>query len=128
MTIALRFALWAGIGLTLYLSLMPAPPAIPGLPSDPVKHAIGWAGLTLLSGMANRRLPTLQLVILMAIGNLATEVLQGLAQTGRNTDLRDWVWGLAGTLFVAGLRSLVPSTRSNETEGEDVATPESMRN
>ena len=111
MTIAFRFALWVGIGVTLYLSLMSAPPAIPGLASDPMKHAAGWAGLTLLSGMAYRKLPTLQLIVLLALGNLATEILQGLAPTGRDMDIFDWAWGMAGTLVVVGPRSILHSTR-----------------
>ena len=122
MTLALRFILLVGIGLALWLSLMSAPPAIPGLPTDPMKHAVGWAGLTLLSGMAHRKLPALELVILMAFGNLATEVLQGIVQTGRNTDAIDWVWGMAGTLAVASLRYIVPLVRPCEIEANPCDT------
>ena len=117
MTIAFKLALWAGIGLMLYLSLTPAPPAIPGLPSDPVKHAAGWAGLTLLTSLATRKL-TFQMILLLALGNFATEVLQGLAQTGRSTEIRDWAWGTAGILSTSGLRSIVLFVHSNEPKGE----------
>ena len=113
MTIAFRFALWVGVGATLYLSLTPVPPSIPGLASDPMKHAAGWAGLTLLSGMAYRKLPTLQLIVLLALGNLATEILQRLVPTGRDMDIFDWAWGMAGILVVAGPRTILHSTRPN---------------
>ena len=114
MTLAFRLFFCVAFGSALWLSLMPIPPAIAGIGSDPMKHAVGWAGLTLLMAIAYRGLSATQLITLIAVANLATEVLQGVAQIGRNPDALDWVWGMVGTLIIAGLRNVLLSVRPDE--------------
>lgn len=98
---AFRTIFWIGLAFSLWLSLIPMPPAILDLASDPVKHALGWAILTLLSGIAYPSLSTRKLVVLLACANLVTELLQGLSLSGRDPEALDWIWGTLGILMVA---------------------------
>lgn len=123
MTLAFRLIFVVGLGLALWFSLMPVRSLPPSLPSDPVTHAAGWAALTFLMSLAHRKLSNLSLITLLALGNLATEVLQGVGQSGRSADVSDWTWGMVGILIVAGLRAIVPSKRSANRDGDDAEGP-----
>lgn len=86
------------VAITLGLGLMTAPPLLPGLESDPAKHAVGMAVLTFFAPFAFPRASPWLVLLVIAIASLGLENLQGVPPFQRDPDPNDWLAGMAGVL------------------------------
>jgi hypothetical protein len=86
------------IVITLGLGLMTSPPLLPGLETDPIKHAAGLAVVTLLAAIAFPRISLWLVLLVFAIASLGLEYLQGIHPFQRDPDPNDWIAGVAGAL------------------------------
>ena len=90
-------------GATLALAMVPTPPAVTGLETDPAKHAAGIFVIMALAGLAFPRSRVVYLLLTVAIGSGALEYIQGQPPFTRNPDAADWAAGMVGAIAAAAL-------------------------
>ena len=100
----LRAAFWGACAFTLVMGLLPAPPELPGLPSDKVQHIVAFAVLAVLSSMAYPSASFLNLVIRLSTFGALIELLQTIPALNRDSSMIDWLADTAaGTLVLAAI-------------------------
>jgi hypothetical protein len=101
---AILIAFWCACGVTLYLALAPAEPAMAWLGNDKVQHAAAFASLAVLARLAFPKWPILRGALFLAGFGAGIELLQALPLVHRDAELADWIADLFG-LAMASLAS-----------------------
>jgi hypothetical protein len=86
-----RSAFWAAFVFTTVMALIPKPPAIPVGYSDKVQHALAFATLGVLGGLAFPRLSAVRLILLLSMFGAFIEIAQATPIIHRDCDPWDWV-------------------------------------
>jgi hypothetical protein len=117
-----RVMLAVCVAITVGLGLMTSPPLLPGLESDPVKHAVGMAVLTFFAPFAFPRASLWLVLLVIAIASLGLEYLQGVPPFQRDPDPNDWLAGMAGVIvaiIAVGLCRTLASLIARNRPGAD---------
>ncbi len=93
-----RVALTVAIGITLWQTLTPSPPALPGAESDKLAHFMAFLTLTLLTDLSWPGQPvSWRACVLLAAFGAAIELTQGLIPN-RDPSALDMLANLAGVV------------------------------
>ena len=104
-------AFWIAVAFTLVMASLPAPPQLPGEPSDKIQHILAFAVLTVLAVLAYPRAPRWRIAAGLALFGALIEAVQAIPVLHRSSDWRDWVADAAAVgfvlLLITGIRPLL---------------------
>jgi len=107
-----RKLFWVAALFALAMALYPHGVRLPGDPSDRIQHALAFATLGLLGGLAYPRLSTSRLIIALALFGAFIEIAQAIPVLHRDCDFLDWLTDLAASVAaVVPLRAWLVPTR-----------------
>jgi VanZ family protein len=93
-------AFWGALLFAVTMGLLPAPPQLPGEPSDKVQHILAFAVLTALAVAAYPQLRLIWIGVGLSLVGAAIELLQLIPSLNREGDLVDWLADCAAVVVV----------------------------
>jgi hypothetical protein len=96
---------WGAALFALVMALIPHGVELPGRPNDKVQHAMAFATLVLLGGLAYPRKPALRMIAALSLFGACIEIAQAIPSLHRDSDPLDWVADtIACTLAIVAVR------------------------
>ncbi|WFL78704.1 hypothetical protein P7228_06480 [Altererythrobacter arenosus] len=119
-----RIALFVGLALTFFLSVVPQPPMIPDQLSDKAQHALAFVTFTLLALGAYPRASSWKIFLWLGLVGVAIEGVQSLPGIERDPSAADV---LVDFLAAGGTLLLISSLRRLKLVGTEKSRRESAR-
>jgi len=109
----LRILFWLSVAFSFVMATVPHPPSIPGEPADKVQHMAAFATMSLLAGLAYRRIGLVRIGLALSAFGAFIEFVQMIPMLHRDAELLDWVADSAAVAIVLGAVALIRHRRTN---------------